>query len=37
VGPGRPICIIALAAQRGIGRHEGIAALDIADKSRDPP
>jgi hypothetical protein len=23
VGPGRRICFIALAAQRGIGRHEG--------------
>ena len=31
VGPGRPICSIALAAQRGIGRHEGIVVLDIAD------
>jgi hypothetical protein len=25
MGPGRPICFIALAAQRGFGRHEGIA------------
>jgi hypothetical protein len=31
VGPGRPICLIALEAQRGFGRHEGIAVLDIAD------
>ncbi len=30
VGPRRPICIIALAAQRGLGRHEGIAVLDMA-------
>jgi hypothetical protein len=35
VGPGRPICFIALAAQCGIGWYEGIAILDMADTSRE--
>ena len=35
-GSRRPICLIALAAQRGIGRHKGITALDIDDTRSDP-
>ena len=35
VGPRRPICIIALATQRGLGRHDGIAVLDMANTSHD--
>jgi hypothetical protein len=31
----RPICIIALATQRGLGRHKGIALLVIPLRATD--
>ena len=35
-GPGRPICVIAVAAHRGIGRNEGMAINQHGVRSREP-